>query len=114
MAMLLFKGETLTVRVTHNVLSEMIRLNKSTYVETLSLSNVDPMGWMRDILYCSLLIYNPIVLKKEDDSRMNRYDVGDELYELDAEVTKQFMTDLLSDFVKTISKGTKKVASEKE
>ena len=114
MAMLLFRGETLTIRVTHNVLSEMIRLNKSTYVETLSLSNIDPMGWMRDILYCSLLIYNPSVLQKEDGGRMNKYDIGDVLYDMDADDTKQFMTDLLGDFVKTISKGTKKVASKKE
>jgi hypothetical protein len=58
MAMLLFKGETLKVKVTHNVISELIRLTDVDFMEAMNLSRKDPMGWMRDVLYCSLRVYN--------------------------------------------------------
>ena len=108
--MLLFKGETLTVRVTHNVISEFIRLNDTTFAEVMNIAPKDPMGWMRDILYCSLRIYNPKVL---DD--MTKWDVGDELFSLPDEESTKFLKELLEDFVRATTKNaSKKVASEKK
>lgn len=110
MAMLLFKGETLKVRVTHNVLSEMIRLNELSYQDAIKLSGQDPMGWTRDIVYCSLRVYNPEVL-----GEMSKYEVGDEIFEkLPPKELQKLLNDLLEDFVQTTMKGQKKVASEKK
>ena len=108
MAMLLFKGKTLTVKVTHNVISELIRLTDTNYQDAVNLSHKDPYGWMRDVVYCSLRIYAPSEL-----GDMNKFQVGDELFKLSSEDLMKLLTDLLDDFVKAT--GIKKeAASEKE
>jgi hypothetical protein len=107
MARLLFKGETIQVKVTHNVLSEMIRLTNISYSELSDLINKDPMGWIRDILYCSLKVYDPSKL-----GTMSQYDVGDVLFSLSNEVRLQFLKELTEDLVKSVSSnGTQEVNS---
>jgi hypothetical protein len=107
MAMLLFKGETLTVKVTHNVISELIRLNNIDFMEAMNLSRTDPMGWMRDVLYCSLRVYNPEIL-----GSMSKYGVGDELFKLPQKEIAEFLTNLHKDFVEV--NKTDEVASSSE
>lgn len=108
--MLLFKGETLTVKVSHNVISELIRLNKTDYSGAINLSSKDPYGWVRDVVYCSLRVYKPSIL-----GQMTKYEVGDEIFKLSADDLTAFLKDLLTDFVQAVSDGdTKKVASEKK
>ena len=110
MATLLFKGETLKVRVTHNVISEFIRLNGTSFAEVMNMTPKDPMGWMRDILFCSLRVYNPQVL-----GEMTKWEVGDELFKLTDKDSSEFLKALLSDFVLTTTgKTLEKVASEKK
>ena len=108
--MLLFKGETIKVKVTQNVLSEIIRLTNVDYSGVIGLAAKDPMGWMRDVLYCSLKIYDPKIL-----GEMSVYDVGDEFFNLSTKETTQFMKDLMEDLVvENKKRGVKKVASEKK
>jgi len=107
MARLLFKGETIEVKVTHNVLSEMIRVTNTPYAELSTLINKDPMGWMRDILYCSLKVYDPSRL-----GTMTQYDVGDVLFALDNEVRMEFLKGLTKDLIQSVSSnGTQEVNS---
>jgi hypothetical protein len=73
----------------------------------MNLSRTDPMGWMRDVLYCSLRVYNPEIL-----GSMSIYGVGDELFKLPQEVVAEFLTDLMKDFV--VLNKTDKVASSDE
>lgn len=103
--MLIFKGETLTVKVTHNVISEFIRLNDVPFAEVIKYPSKDPIGWSRDMLYCSLRIYNPTVL-----GELTRWEVGDLLTEDPTKVTP-FLEELMEDFVMTTTgKSLEKVA----
>ncbi len=67
----------------------------------MDLAQIDPVGWMRDILYCSLKIYQPEVL-----GEMTLYDVGDELENLSSKQMQDFLKELFEDFVK--ASGLKK------
>jgi hypothetical protein len=107
MAMLLFKGETLKVKVTHNVISEIIRMNDVDFMEAMNLSKKDPMGWMRDVLYSSLRVYNPDIL-----GSMSVYGVGDELFKLSQDELGEFLSELMKDFVEINT--TDKVASSEK
>lgn len=111
MAVLHFKGDVLTVKATHNVLSEVSKLNNVNYVDVLKLPQTDPVGWIRDVLYCSLIIYTPDKL-----NGMSRWDVGDELFSLDSKVIQKFSLDIMDDFMVTMGVKTDKdkVASEKK
>jgi hypothetical protein len=101
MARLLFKGEYVEVKVTHNVLSEMVRLTGIGFVELVSLNQKDPMGWMRDVLYCSLKVYNP-----DNLGTMTHYEVGDILFNVTHEERLNFMKELSEDLV--VMSGGKK------
>lgn len=110
MAMLSFKGETLTVKVTHNVISELIRLTDVPFQEAIKLAHTDPYGWARDVVYCSLRVYNPAVL-----GEMTKFEIGDEISKLPNKDFGEFLTSLLNDFVLTINDSeVKEVASEKK
>jgi hypothetical protein len=110
MATLTYKGRTLKVRVSHNVLSEFIDLRNTTFSEVMNILRKDPMGWTRDILYCSLLVYNPDVL-----DGMTKWEVGDEMFDnLGTDEVSKFTTDLLNDFAVSTGVKSKKVASKKK
>lgn len=106
MAKLMFKGEFRMVKLTHNVISEFIRLNDTEYSKVMELAGKDPMGWLRDITYCGFKVYEPELL-----GEMTLYDVGDEIEKLEAEDSKTYMTELFEDFVKV--SGIKKKVAEK-
>jgi hypothetical protein len=110
MAMLDFKGETLTVKVTHNVISEFILLRDTNFSEVITLSGKDPIGWIRDIVYCSLRVYNPAIL-----GEMTKWEVGDEISKVPVDEKPKLLNQLLEDFVfTTTGKKLEKVTNEKK
>jgi len=103
MATLIYKGKPLKVRVTHNVLSEFISLRGTTFSDVMKVLASDPIGWTRDMLYCSLFVYDPDAL-----DGMTRYDVGDEMMKIGTPNVTKFTKDLVEDFsVKILNDGNK-------
>lgn len=107
MATVLLFGEQRKVRLTHNVISELIKINKSSYLDVMKLAKADPFAWMRDITYSSLKIYQPDIL-----GEMTLYDIGDELSKLEAEDSQKYLKELFDDFVQTT--GLKKKVTPKK